>query len=818
MIHVETLRVHEFRGVRDLTLNLNGKNFAICGPNGTGKSGIVDALEFVLSGTVSRLTGRGRGDLSIKLHAPHIDCVTPEDAWAEAVVRLSQSDKTMTIRRTVKAPNTPTLTPDTTETRKVLAYLQDHPEFALSRREVTNYVLAEPGARSKDVQELLKLDRINTLRLRFTKIARDATSAERSAAQATKTAEAAFDRALNLTAKAQTAVQVVNTQRMILGLPALSEILDDTVIIAGVAETSGQVTAIVNKAVASNDLQALREAQAIRSETTFDKERTGTVDQLKELEKDASLLNAVVRDDFLKTALDLFDGEHCPACGVPYKFDEFVSIVGAKRAKLVEVKALRERAETKLAPIVAQLVTERDMLRSVWPHAKALISVELMGTFGKWGVALSTAIESLQDFLPVDATLKTLGALPDPEDLAPLLADLEKAVNALPEPSAQNAAASMLGAAQERLNVLHTATRTEARAAKEAKVAAKVSTLYAQETEAALEAIYQKVQTRFSELYRKLNADDEDAFDAEMKQEKASLDFKVDFYKRGKFPPGAYHSEGHQDSMGLCLYLALMDHLQGRRFTFAVLDDVLMSVDTSHRREVTRMLITEFPNTQFVLTTHDPVWMKLMQTTGLVPSRNVVRFRKWSVETGPSIWLDNDVWSEIEAAVSNGDVRNAAAQLRNYLEYVAAEACQAFRAKVLYNADGRYDLGDLLEPALNRLRELYSDGIKVAETWNDAAKTDLIKARKINLESAITGASIEQWQINPAVHFNEWANFDQKDFGPVVAAYRALVALLHCPTCNALFEVTPPRGAKKHLLCNCGASNISFTRKPKPSA
>ena len=59
--------------------------------------------------------------------------------------------------------------------------------------------------------------------------------------------------------------------------------------------------------------------------------------------------------------------------------------------------------------------------------------------------------------------------------------------------------------------------------------------------------------------------------------------------------------------MGLCLYLALMKHLLGDQFTFAVLDDVLMSVDAGHRREVCNLLKTKFPNTQFVLTTHDNV-------------------------------------------------------------------------------------------------------------------------------------------------------------------------------------------------------------------
>ena len=42
MIRINSITIKEFRGVRDLTLEFQGKNFAICGPNGTGKSGIVE--------------------------------------------------------------------------------------------------------------------------------------------------------------------------------------------------------------------------------------------------------------------------------------------------------------------------------------------------------------------------------------------------------------------------------------------------------------------------------------------------------------------------------------------------------------------------------------------------------------------------------------------------------------------------------------------------------------------------------------------------------------------------------------------------------
>ena len=46
MIRIKTIHIEEFRGIRRLDLLLDAKNFGICGPNGTGKSGVVDAIEF----------------------------------------------------------------------------------------------------------------------------------------------------------------------------------------------------------------------------------------------------------------------------------------------------------------------------------------------------------------------------------------------------------------------------------------------------------------------------------------------------------------------------------------------------------------------------------------------------------------------------------------------------------------------------------------------------------------------------------------------------------------------------------------------------
>ena len=56
-----------------------------------------------------------------------------------------------------------------------------------------------------------------------------------------------------------------------------------------------------------------------------------------------------------------------------------------------------------------------------------------------------------------------------------------------------------------------------------------------------------------------------------------------------------------------------------------VLDDVVTSVDTNHRRQFCKLLKDAFPDVQFIITTHDEVWARQMQSSGLVGRRSLAR-------------------------------------------------------------------------------------------------------------------------------------------------------------------------------------------------
>jgi hypothetical protein len=233
--------------------------------------------------------------------------------------------------------------------------------------------------------------------------------------------------------------------------------------------------------------------------------------------------------------------------------------------------------------------------------------------------------------------------------------ELKAHVDSLPEPSKEEAAKEYLIVAQEKYDRCRaTKVELDAAAMREA-LAAQVFRHYGEITTSVLEGIYDTVQKDFTSYYAYINRDDEQKFEGRLAPSVGKLAFDVDFYGRGKFPPGAYHSEGHQDGMGLCLYLALMKHTLGEGFTLAVLDDVLMSVDAGHRREVCSLLKTRFPKTQFILTTHDPVWLQFMRTENLIQGN--ISFGGWTVESGPQVWTEDDVWKQIDDKLAKSDVR-----------------------------------------------------------------------------------------------------------------------------------------------------------------
>jgi hypothetical protein len=819
MIQIEQIEISEFRGIRHLIFTLGRKSFGISGPNGTGKSGIVDAAEFGLTGNITRLGGEGTADLSVKAHAPHVDSnKKPEKAVVKITGYASCLGKSITIERSVKAASTPTITPNDAKTREFVAKLETHPEFALSRRQIIKYILTPPGKRSIDVQTLLRLEQVEKVRTSLLRVMND-TKKEATRAE-TDDGRAKQDFFQHLGFKSPTKTELlaaVNERRALLKLEPLSDLTLGVSIKAGVTADGGKgpANARLSKAGTAADLAAFGERIAEAKSPALKTAITDGSAIIVKLTQSPVLLKSIKQKLLVGQGLALIDDNSCPLCDSAWDLKELTAHLEEKLTKATEAAVIMDDLANAIQPVL-------ETLESI-----ALAANKIVQACGNADLAIDAG--ALREFIAgcnkdrgaiekacsdPDALAGALEALNRagkgvPADADKVVAVLKKHVDSLPEISKEDAAKEFLIVAEEKHGRCQT-TKAEADAtARRAEMTEKVFSEYAAVSTRLLESIYDTVEKDFTEYYAFINRDDEEKFQGKLTPSVGKLAFDVDFYGRGKFPPGAYHSEGHQDGMGLCLYLALMKHTLGNDFTLAVLDDVLMSVDAGHRREVCQLLKTKFGKTQFILTTHDGVWLQFMRTEHLI--QGSISFGGWTVDSGPQVWSEDDVWKQIGDKLKRSDVPGAAQTLRRYLEYISTILADNFRARIVYHANGQYDLGDLWPAVVTAWKERLQEAKDSAVSWRkDVAK---IEEMQKDARRKIADTQSENWMINKAVHYNQWANLQPKEFATVAAAFQAFLRSMQCSKegCLEFLHVSPVKGEKETLRCGCGDTTLNLT-------
>jgi recombinational DNA repair ATPase RecF len=816
VIRLESVHIEEMRGIRKLDIALEQKTFAISGPNGSGKSGVIDAIEFGLTGKISRLTGAGTKSLSIAEHGPHVDQIRyPDAALVQLKVYFPALKKSASITRKISAPKKPKIEPADADIKAAFQELADHPEIALSRRDILRFILVEPSKRSEEVQTILKLEEIGDTRAALNTAQNRLNTAKRNAASLVQSSRSNLLVHTQLASlKTDELLATVNKRRTLLNLPALDQLGPDTRLDSGL--TTSSPAPEFNKRSALRDLAAMSKHLEQLPDAAGE-EISAVLRALETLTEDPALLAALHRRTLVEKGLGLIDGPNCPLCDASWESERHlrdhlnVKLQKSSEAQKIQATLFQNAAivEQAISRWVASLATVQKLAAS--QHSDALVNLA-----GSWTTNLNklrSQLNSLDGLYAAAPTLKA-GWHVRPKTFDKTLAAFIRAVNELPDQTATIDAQTFLTTAQLRLSDYREAMRSDKAADMALASATAAYNAYCEVMDAELEALYENVQEDFSTFYRLLNEDDEAQFTAKLSPSAGKLDFDVNFYERGLFPPGAYHSEGHQDSMGVCLYLALMKRLFGDKFTFALLDDVVMSVDSGHRYQFCKLLKTHFKDTQFVITTHDRTWAEQMKSAGLVTGKTSLAFHSWTIDTGPLVESNLEIWQEIDVALSKNKIGVASGILRRHLEYVSRHLADQLGASTVFRADGSYELNDLLPPVLNRMKTLLGKAADAAQSWGNTAAKAEASQRKTALSESNAASSVEQWAINRTVHYNEWENLGKRDFEPVAKTFKDLLECFKCTNCDSWLYVTP-RHIPTSLRCACNSVNLNLEAKRK---
>jgi recombinational DNA repair ATPase RecF len=804
MTRLAELRIHEFRGIRELTLKLDGRSTAVIGPNGSGKSSIVDAVDFLLTGDIRRLRGEGSGGVSLPKHGPHIDA-EPADAWVEGVF-LSTSQQRVALRRVVANPDfVENLADAPADVTHFVGLAGRGRHYMLTRREILKFVLAEPKKRGDQVAALLELTDVDALRLEIQGAYRTAKDASTTAKAVCEAQERTALQSVSPSARDFTELlERANANRALFG-GGLARLESGSVREGLRGPADGGVHPLQTRRV-QDLLSQLMSWFAVTGPSVRSKSEQFLAD-VAEMHADVDALKSLRASDLLARGLELVEADECPLCLREWDAGDLRTLLQSRIERARETHQQRTRLEAERADLRRAVagfgVAARTVLEALDPQPDCDVGALRSLTAAVDHASTTLLIDPVAGTLPT-STERThaLRALTDEEATACVEALLRRAAE-LPALEGIQQRWDELTGLERALHALEHAS-TDLQIAKQVEVQLEaVDRHFVAARDDVLVSVYDAIADRFSTLYGRMHREDEGTFRAALEPTRAGLKLDVTFHDRGDFPPSALHSEGHQDSMGLCLFLTLTAHIANSAIPMIVLDDVVMSVDANHRRAVAELLRDEFPETQFIITTHDRIWWQQLRSVGLAVGRNCVEIKSWNIEDGPVITVDaGEVLALARAELRADRVVQSALALRRAIEAFFPEVCDALGARVRFRADGRYSAGDFVGAAVGRYSDLFKDARRAGLSWGeDAAIWDERDSRR---RSAVQDQQAETWAVNANVHVNQdYSSFTAADFEPVLAAYEALFALFTCERCSCVIRLTEQAPNPTGVRCRC---------------
>lgn len=819
-MNLSKLTIHGFRAFppEEKTFDFNEKNVAVLGDNGTGKSSILAAIEFLLSGNLTHLSGEGTNGLSLREHVPHQDA-TPEECYVEGTFQSSDGRIGTFQRKASDSTELESVSGDIdADSINISQWNDDH--LILTRGELLEFIEATARTRGNELSKLLNLNGVSNRTQGFEQIRgrvdQEVEETERKCTSQVTDIASSLDIDLqypiNSTDK-EIIVDEINEKLILLQVGEIDSLNNFGSAMESIElEVAGDLQDTFYQSSAQN-----RTEDCISQLEQFSEveEKFGLLsDLLSELKsRDTKLLDEM---DFFETAERLVETQttECPLCGEVHEEDYLDERIQRRLERLSEIEELREEIQElgeevrnrlgDYRAICSELTEKFDEGIEVGDHDSTEDNVGKLRQFAEDLEAVEDTVSSPLISHDDSGTLAITDFESPTFDLDEVLSSLRSIseyMDALdPRDKYTNAHADLVRVqdAWERL-CEHEPQLSELRSLEEELE--EVTNLFAEAREESLADLYSSIESNFNEYYTTINPDEEEINLTLDYDGTDSVDIEAKHGEQ-RDSPLAYHSEGHIDTMGICLFLALREELDTSGPDIVLLDDIVMSIDKNHRRGVARLLADYFDDdTQAVLATHDEVWCDQLQGHGIVSSNNAIEIADWELSTGPVMTWGN--WDMIQERLDDGDPHAAAAHLRRTAEKVGR--ILALKLQVSMQFKERYSLGDYIHAINSRMKEVASrakghhpDGSEFWET-----------AKEIDDKRKDLWGDLPLNELNRMIHYNrdEWGQLTSEDLQDVLDTWEKIDRVITCDECENWVSYSRD-GDYRWIQCGC--RNIQF--------
>lgn len=229
-----------------------------------------------------------------------------------------------------------------------------------------------------------------------------------------------------------------------------------------------------------------------------------------------------------------------------------------------------------------------------------------------------------------------------------------------------------------------------------------------------------------------------------------SLEFTGNFQTASKVPPQAYYSESHLDTLGVCVFLGLAKYFNDGN-TIVVLDDVITSIDQAHMDRFMHLLHDEAQHfNQLIITTHYRPWRdKYRYARGPAGNVQLIELLHWSLPRGIRHTKTKLSIEELREylVMEPMDRQIVSSKAGILLESLLDHLALLYECKLPRKPEPQYTLGDLTDCISSKLRKT----LKI----ENMAEDTLVVAEELALESILNTISGMNWIRNQVgCHWN----------------------------------------------------------------
>lgn len=727
-VKIKTINIHAFRGIPDLEIQLDGKNLLLRGENGTGKSSIVEAIEFFFTGKISHLEGiRG---LSLQRHGPHVNYEAND-----VNVGLTFNPGSVSLNRTFESSFSPP------EQFKEYFEITQKGVFILRRSQILTFIMSNPADRFRAIGSIIGIEPLDAIELEMMRV-RDNLKGEIDFKE---------DKINELISNLSTIIEKDITKVEDI-LPALNEMLQEANLpliksLKDVDKHAEEMLKTVKKAESIDRIGVLNEVFETTKTELISKEVIGELNDFNNkvknlLQEDIRLELSVA--DLLESGRKVIEEKEmdiCPLCEQRIDRESLIIKIDNRLRTLRNLSKKASEVRTMYVPLINKFNEIADKVDAIiskiesFPELaeekrKSIEKIDFLKEF----VPHITSAKNLKDMIPVQVFDK------QKDEINGVWTSISKKCNQVLD------TIGLTENEKKVLDVVRLIEQTRSKTTELSKtqaelkicqyrfdLAEKIFSTFSETKKTKIQEIYNSIQGNIQSFYSSLHPNElhKNIELTVALGRRASTELRMESFGREGEDPRALTSEGHLDSLGLCIFLGFVKKFN-EGCSLIVLDDVVSTVDAKHRENICKLLFEEFRDQQLIITTQDEIWYEQLHASQRVYGmegdfKNKV-ITNWCVERGPTIRPYKIRWERIQEKINSGDKPGAGNEGRQYLEWVLEKICKVTQASGPIRSSGLYEVEELLIAAKKRVERLIKEDVFKSLIFN--AFQDL-ESRKI---------------------------------------------------------------------------------------